>query len=161
MTVLVVMVVGAATGLAVIYSGLVDIAATTPHYAVTKWVLETTMDHSVERRADRISPPPAYHPGARTMQQYRQICELCHGGPGKQPSEVGKGLRPEPPSLVKAAPELRDTEIFWVVKHGIRMTGMPAFGPTHPDAELWEVVALVKSLPAISPREYDSAGRKH
>ena len=95
------------------------------------------------------------------MHHYKEMCELCHGGPGKEPSEVGKGLRPQPPSLVKAAPELRDTEIFWVVKHGIRMTGMPAFGLTHPDAELWEVVALVRSLPSTSPREYDKTARTH
>ena len=143
--------------LAVIYSGLIDVAAVRPHYALTKWVLETTMERSVERRAEKISPPPEYRATPRTMQHYGEMCELCHGGPGKEPSEIGKGLRPDPPDLPKVADHLTPSEIFWIVKNGIRMTGMPAFGKSHSDEELWEVVAFVKSLPRLSKEEYRKA----
>ncbi|MDX1650197.1 MAG: cytochrome c, partial [Myxococcota bacterium] len=61
---------------------------------------------------------------------------------------------PEPPELAEEAAEWGDTELFWITKHGVRMTGMPAFGPTHADRELWDVVALVRRLPELSAGEY-------
>lgn len=143
--------------LAVMYSGVIDVGARKPHYALTKWVLETTMEHSVERRAERISPPAEYRATPQTMRHFGHMCEICHGGPGKEPSEIGKGLRPDPPDLAKVADQMSPSEIFWVMENGIRMTGMPAFGATHEAKELWEMVSFVKSLPRLSPEEYRKA----
>jgi mono/diheme cytochrome c family protein len=67
---------------------------------------------------------------------------------------VGKGLLPEPPDLAEAAGAWSPEEIFWITKNGVRMTGMPAFGPTHTDPEIWELVALVERLGALSPEDY-------
>jgi mono/diheme cytochrome c family protein len=67
---------------------------------------------------------------------------------------VARGLLPEPPELAVVAEEWSVAELFWITKHGIRMTGMPAFGPTHSDAELWEVVAFLRVLPALTPEAY-------
>lgn len=153
-TALAIFVIAAVATLAVVYSGMIDVGARKPHYALTKWVLETTMEHSVERRAEQISPPPQYRATPHTMRHFGEMCEICHGGPGKEPSEIGKGLRPDPPDLAKVADHLSPSEVFWIVKNGIRMTGMPAFAETHGDQELWEVVSFVKSLPRLSPEEY-------
>jgi len=49
---------------------------------------------------------------------------------------------------------LNDAEIYWIVKHGIKLTGMPAFGPTHDENELWGLVAIVKEIPRMSPEQY-------
>jgi hypothetical protein len=67
-------------------------------------------------------------------------------------------------SPTEAAKEWSTAELFWIVKHGVKMTGMPAFGPTHSDERLWTVVAFLKQLPQISPEKYTEmkqASAKH
>ncbi len=140
-----------------IYSGLADVAATSPHWAVTEWILSTTMERAVERRAADLEPPGFLDEEARVeagADAYEEMCAACHGAPGVDPAVLADGLNPPPPELAKEAEEWSAAELFWITKHGIRMTGMPAFGPTHSDEELWEVVALVRRLPRLSPGEY-------
>lgn len=138
----------------VIYSGFIDVAATKPHFAVTQWVMGTAMKHSVERRARGILPPEGVRADSEARHHYDEMCGLCHGAPGKDPAEIGQGLRPKPPDLAKVADKMSEPMVFWVVKNGIRMTGMPAFGKTHSDGELWRMVSFVKSLPGMSPEQY-------
>lgn len=144
-------------GLGAVALGLPDVAATTPHWGITRWVLSTTMEHGVRRRAAGISVPADLDQPARIgagASEYREMCAACHGAPGGEASEIAKGLLPEPPKLTEAAKEWSAPELFWITKHGVRMTGMPAFGPTHPDRKIWDVVAFVQRLPAMSPAEY-------
>uniref|UniRef100_C6E1C1 Putative cytochrome c class I protein n=1 Tax=Geobacter sp. (strain M21) TaxID=443144 RepID=C6E1C1_GEOSM len=159
-TVLVVCLLVLIISAAVIFSGMVDVAATNPHYALTAWVLQTALEQSVERRAREIGLPAGYGHTRQTAHHYGEMCGLCHGAPGKDPSEIGQGLRPKPPDLAEVADHMPERMVFWVAKNGIRMTGMPAFGKTHRDSELWEMVSFVKSLPGMSPGEYRSAGGK-
>lgn len=84
------------------------------------------------------------------------MCIICHGAPGKERSDIGKGLEPRAPNLVKAEKGWTNAQLFWIVKNGIRMTAMPAFGRTHPDPVIWNIVGLVRRLPQISAREYES-----
>lgn len=144
-------------GLAFVYSGLADVAATSPHWALTEWVLSTTMERAVRRRASRIDPPGFLGQEARLRagaRAYESMCAPCHGAPGVEPGSIGRGLLPKPPDLTQAADAWSPAEIFWITKHGVRMTGMPSFGPTHPDEELWEIAALVQRLPRLSPEAY-------
>ncbi len=142
---------------AFIYSGSADVAARSPHWALTQWILSTTMKSSVKRHARGVKVPALFegddhvHEGARA---YDAMCASCHGAPGRERGVVGKGLNPEPPLLAKEADDWSPAEVFWVTANGVRMTGMPAFGPTHSDEELWDVVALVKRLPRMSTDEY-------
>jgi mono/diheme cytochrome c family protein len=144
-------------GVAFVYSGLADVAATSHHWPPTRWILSTTMESSVRRHAHGITPPDSFdgddhvHEGAVA---YDEMCASCHGAPGSEPGVVGKGLNPEPPDLSKEADAWSAAEIFWVTENGVRMTGMPAFGPTHSEDELWDLVALVKRLPRLSTPEY-------
>lgn len=140
--------------LIVIYSGFIDVAATKPHYAITQWVLGTTLENSVKLRARGIIPPEGVGADSEAAHHYDEMCGLCHGAPGKDPSEIGQGLRPKPPDLAKVADHMSKPMVFWVAKNGIRMTGMPAFGKTHGDGELWKMVSFVKSLPGKSPKQY-------
>jgi mono/diheme cytochrome c family protein len=79
------------------------------------------------------------------------MCVGCHGAPGKDPSEIGNGLRPRPPDLAKAALQLDKGELFWIVKNGIKMAGMPAFGATHRDRTIWNIVGFVQEqLPNLT-----------
>jgi mono/diheme cytochrome c family protein len=156
LTLLVTASVAAVAGAAVLFSGMVNISAGKPHLAITQWLLTKGMDRSVERHSAGISPPRSYtddqvHHG---FGHFDGMCVACHGAPGVEPSETGKGLRPRPPDLVKAVPELKDAEIFWIVKNGIKFTGMPAYGATHSDDEIWGIVGFVKTLPTLSSERY-------
>lgn len=151
--------VAAGAGLAFVYSGRADVAATSPHWAVTEWVLSTAMERSVERQARGIEPPDSLDDAAGVRagaEAYDAMCVGCHGAPGIEPGAVGVGLEPEPPELAEEAGEWSAAELFWITKHGVRMTGMPAFGPTHSDAELWDLVAFVQRLPRMPEAEYQS-----
>lgn len=132
---------------AVAYSGLVDVAATARPSALTQWLLTTTSNHSIASRAKRLAlrapTSPARIAGGGRL--YREMCEGCHGGPGTKHNEVGEGLDPPPPELWTGSFDDEGArETFWVIKHGIRMTGMPAFGPTHDDDTIWDIVAFVR-----------------
>jgi mono/diheme cytochrome c family protein len=86
------------------------------------------------------------------------MCAACHGAPGKERGEIGKGLNPSPPNLAEVASSWSSAELFWILKNGIKMTGMPAFGPTHSDARLWSIVAFVMQLPKLTPDDYKKMG---
>lgn len=76
---------------------------------------------------------------------------MVERGPGVDREQWANGMRPKTPPLTEEAPEWEAKEVFWLVKHGAKMTGMPAFGPTHDEETLWGIVAMVKELPAMTP----------
>lgn len=144
-------------GVAALYLGLFPVAATTPHWSVTEWALATGMESGVERRAAGVVVPADLDDPARIRSgaaMYDAMCVPCHAAPGVEAGEIAEGLLPAPPELAHEAEEWSAGELFWITRHGIRMTGMAAFGPTHSDQELWDVVALLRRLPEMSPSEY-------
>lgn len=152
-------VLAAVGALGSLWLGLPDVAATTPHWKVTEWVLSTAMENAVRRRAARIPVPDDLADPARVRAgafTYEAMCAACHAAPGRQASVIAEGLLPEPPQLADEAEEWGAAELFWITKHGVRMTGMPAFGPTHTDRELWDVVAFLQRISETSPSEYRS-----
>lgn len=140
------------------YSGLYDVAATSPHSAPVAWLFSTTSDASIERRARAIEPPDLS--GETRLlagaSDYDSMCAGCHGAPGREPGPIGRGLTPTPPDLAHAAEEMSPSELFWATRNGIRMTGMPAWGVTHDDNDLWSVIAFVEALPGIDADRYRS-----
>jgi mono/diheme cytochrome c family protein len=83
------------------------------------------------------------------------MCAVCHLAPGMKRTEIARGLYPRAPELRRGA-DLTPAEEFWVVKHGLKMTGMPAWGVTHSDELLWDVVAFLQKLPELSAEEYQA-----
>jgi mono/diheme cytochrome c family protein len=82
-------------------------------------------------------------------------CTNCHGGPGVEWQKFSEGLRPDPPDLKDVVPNREPRHLFWVVKNGINMTGMPSFGATGvPDPELWSIVAFLKKLPDVKEEDF-------
>lgn len=139
-----------------IYAGLYNVAALEPHAPLTHWALATGMQRSVKAQARSITPPPMPQ-GQKIGQAFRafaEMCVVCHGAPGKEPGVVGKGLQPPPPTLNEAAHRWSRAELFWIIKNGVRMTGMPAFGPTHSDDDIWLLVAFLQRLPNVSSSKY-------
>lgn len=157
LVVLVILIVGG--GLLFIYSGVYNVAATNKDSAFVHWMLHTTMERSVERRASGVKvpsnisldDPKVINTG---FDHFNEMCVGCHGAPGIAPNEAHDGLNPTPPKLVEHAEEMSPGELFWVIKHGIKMTGMPAWGPTHSDDKIWAMVAFLKKLPTITPQSY-------
>jgi mono/diheme cytochrome c family protein len=148
-------------GLVIMFSGAIDVGATNPHSFLTQFVLSTTMDNSVRRHAKDIKPPPLDNPDKIMdgFRHYREMCVGCHLAPGIDSSEIRKGLMPEPPKLQEAVEEWRPNELFWVIKHGVKMTGMPAWGPTHSDDKIWAMVAFLEKLPHMSADQYREMGK--
>lgn len=154
----------------VIYSGGYNVAATEPHYKSTLWVLSTAMDNSVRQHASGIAVSETFKSPdlPEGYEHYSEMCVICHGAPGVQRSEIGEGLYPRPPDLKEAIGDLMPSEVYWIVKNGIKMSGMPAFGPTHDENKLWNITAFVKRLPEMSAEQYsqmdnstESAGHSH
>ena len=164
LTGLLVLVLGAA---AFVLSGSFDTAATVHPGKLEQKVADVALDRSLARRAPKTSNPVAPSPEVLRsgLAHYGEMCVTCHGAPGVDASEIGIGLNPPAPDLTKADVQARtDGELFWLVSHGIRMTGMPAFGPTHEDKEIWKIVAFLRHLPALTAEEekqLQAAGEEH
>lgn len=160
-TVLVIIAIVVVAGLVVIYTGMPNVAATTPHGAVATWVLSTTSDRAVEAAARHVQVPPGYDQiNIRTAYyDYDSMCMMCHGAPGVDRQWVGKGLYPKPPFLYRTVEDLSPAEVFWIVRNGLKDTGMPALTFTFPDDHIWQVTALVKRLPEMTPEEYKALGQ--
>lgn len=143
-------------GLVFIYSGLYSVAATEDHTSIGRWVLNTTQHRSVSVRARDLPDPPAFDSAmvADGFAHFRAMCIVCHGAPGVDRGELGQGITPTPPSLSEAAAEFDTRELFWMVKNGIKLAGMPAFGPTHSDDEIWGLVAFLEELEGMTAEEY-------
>jgi mono/diheme cytochrome c family protein len=145
-----------AAGAAYIYSGAFDVAASTPHNAFEQWLLNSAMIRSVMAKSEGISQPPHFTDEMIKdgFDHYDDMCTGCHGGPGIERCEIGKGLNPQAPDLVDAVKFWSPRQLFWIVKHGVKMTGMPSFGKTHDDNEVWSIVAFVEKLPGMSAEQY-------
>lgn len=144
---------------AFIYAGVYDIGATKPHFAVTQWVLRTVMERSVKRQARDVKVPDLDDPEKVHIgfKNFHAMCIACHGAPGQPPSEISKGLYPEAPDLAKAAKNWTPSELYVIVKRGIKMSGMPAWEASHSGEELWALVAFLKVLPTMPAAEYQGA----
>lgn len=145
--------------LIVVYTGSYNVAALDRHADVVRWAFDTTMHRSVRDRAAEVAAPETVtaeqvSAGAHT---YAATCVHCHAAPGVERAHWADGMRPVPPHLVEAAPEWEPREIFWIVKNGIKMSGMPAFGAEHDDAAIWGVAAFVTRLPGMTPEDYAAA----
>lgn len=142
----------------IILTGAYNVAATEPHYAITISLLSAVRDRAIAARAKGITPPIGWPEGAdlkKGFRSYHEMCISCHAAPGLKDSVVRKGLNPEPPRLTEARVQQRtDADLFWIINHGIKMSGMPAFGPTHAAEDLWDVVAFLRRLGAMQPTEY-------
>lgn len=147
---------------AFVYLGIYNVAATEQHTAVVYHLLHYAMERSVSVRADKIKVPDLSAPehAHQGFLLYREHCLKCHGAPGVEPEPFGFGLRPEPLDLAgKAGREWRPAEIYRVIKHGIKPTGMPAWQFRLSENDLWNLTAFVKQLPTISPRDYKAMDR--
>ncbi|MFC6621494.1 c-type cytochrome [Novosphingobium panipatense] len=146
----------AALGMAVAWLGLVPIAASSGHWRITTWFLHWTMQNSA-RTYSAINTPEKVRDDDGLISaagHFRQACQVCHGAPGVPPSPVMHAATPHAPDLAGTAAEYTDRELFWIVRHGIKYTGMPAWPETGRDDEVRRMVSFVRQLPTMSPQQY-------
>jgi mono/diheme cytochrome c family protein len=139
-----------------IYLGVYNVAADVPHTRLVYSALESLRDRSIAVHARGITPPADLASPQRIAVGaglYAEMCSSCHLGPGVERSELSQGLYPQAPELAKAR-DLSPSEQFWVIKHGLKLSAMPAWGKTHPDPLIWDMVAFMRELPGMSPAEY-------
>jgi mono/diheme cytochrome c family protein len=136
-------------------SGAYDVAADSPHWTSTSRLLEYTRQRSIVKRAAAIEMPDLEDAGRirRGAGNYDAMCAQCHLEPGVEQSDLSAGLNPVPPNLARRA-VTRPAEAFWTVKHGIKMTGMPAWGAHMEDGAIWDIVAFLRTLPELTPGRY-------
>jgi mono/diheme cytochrome c family protein len=140
------------------FGGFYSVAGTQEDPGVVKWALINVRTASISRHAVDAPPIPIDDPanvqaGARAFAT--RGCTDCHGGPGVEWEKFSEGMHPDPPDLKDVVKERRPNELFWVIKNGINMTGMPSFGKIEvPDKEIWTIVAFLKKLPNVSEADY-------
>ena len=136
------------------WSGLYNIGADAPHWRLTYAMMQTVRDRSIHVRSKDIVVPPLDDPQLilKGAGQYAAMCTGCHLKPGMQDSEIRPGLYPQPPNLSQVHVDPQDA--FWVIKHGIKMSAMPAWGFSHDDATIWSMVAFLQKLPNLTQAQY-------
>jgi mono/diheme cytochrome c family protein len=156
LTLLVAGFLAAAGGAAFIYSGIYDIAASRPHLNVTASLLDKVSDQSVRRHASDIVPPDLDDPELiqRGVRLYEELCVTCHGAPGVAKSRIGIGMNPNPPPLEDTMRLWKPAEVFWIIEHGLKMAGMPAFGLGESPRDSWALTAAVIRMQTASPDSY-------
>jgi mono/diheme cytochrome c family protein len=140
------------------FGGYYSVAGTATDPSLIAWALAHVRTASIERHAKDNPPlslndPAIVQAGAHAFSE--RGCVNCHGGPGVQWAKFSEGLHPGPPDLKEIANERAPQQLFWVIKNGINMTGMPSFGEIEvPDHEIWTIVAFVKKLPSVRDDEF-------
>jgi mono/diheme cytochrome c family protein len=150
-------VVVAIAAAAYFFGGYYSVAGTVEDPAIVKWALIQVRTASIARHATE-SPPMAFDEAA-VMSGARAYsargCANCHGAPGVDWAKFSEGLRPDPPDLKDIVKDRSPAHLFWVVKNGINMTGMPSFALAGaPDPEIWTIVAFLKKLPDVKEADY-------
>ena len=131
-----------------VYFGSYNVAASDPHWSLTQQILDAVKTRSIKAHASGITAPADLDKPDRLVigvEHFAAHCAVCHGGPGVPKGDIGKGLYPAPPDLALAARRYTAAELFWIIKNGIKMTGMPAWSD-HSDEEIWATVAFLQKL---------------
>ncbi len=151
---LVLIAIAAVGAVAFVYSGAYDIGADAHHTRPVFALMQTLRERSIRARSRDIVVPGLGDEQLilKGAGQYAAMCTGCHLKPGMRDSEIRPGLYPQPPNLSQVRIDPR--EAFWAIKHGIKMSAMPAWGASHDDATIWSMVAFLQKLPDLTPAQY-------
>jgi mono/diheme cytochrome c family protein len=140
------------------FGGFYNVAASEDDPQIVTWALPKVREASIDRHSAGLKPPvslddPAtIQAGARAFA--KRGCINCHGGPGVEWAKFSEGLHPDPPDLKDVADD-EPRAIFWVIKNGINMTGMPSFAKAGvEDNEIWSITAFVKKFSTVKPEDF-------
>jgi len=146
----------ALAGVILVFSGVYNIGATRPHWPPVYWVMEQARIRSIKEHAAGIQEPANFHDPALLAigtTHFAAHCAVCHGAPAVPRNEIAEGLYPQPPNLALTVNRYTPAQLFWIIKNGIKMTGMPGWSD-HTDEEIWATVAFIQKLPGMSDADY-------
>lgn len=148
--------IGAVGAAGFIWAGLYNVGATRQHLQPVFSVLEFAMHRSVRLHARNIEPPLLEDEAMvlRGATCFHDKCVQCHGAPGVAQGDIGKSMQPLPGPLVDATQTFHSRELYWITRHGIRLSGMPAWEFRLTNGEIWDVVAFLQRLPKLTPQAY-------
>jgi mono/diheme cytochrome c family protein len=135
-----------------------NVAATDMHWPLTQSIIDIARVRSIKAHAPGIGPPANLDDHKRVVagvSHFAEHCVSCHSAPGVQSGELANGMYPQPPVLTDSAKEWSAGELFWIIRNGIKMSGMPSW-PGRSDDDLWDIVAFLQKLPRMSEQEYAS-----
>jgi mono/diheme cytochrome c family protein len=141
-----------------LFGGYYSVAANAPEAGPIAWTLVRVRNALIAQRAPTSVPvsvdnPALLEAGARSFAT--RGCPTCHGAPGVEWAKFSEGLSPEAADLGEVARQAPIGQIFWVVKNGIKMTGMPSFGRIGVgDDEIWRIAAFVRKFPNVSAADF-------
>src|SRR3954447_20873490 len=141
-----------------LYAGIYNVGADTPHSGFVYSGLNELRDRSVAAYSRNIVPPSDLSSPKRIAAGaglYQEMCTSCHLGPGMEKTEISQGLYPHAPPLARVT-DLTPAQQFWIIKHGLKFSAMPAWGKTHNDELIWDMVAFLQQLPKLSPEQYEA-----
>ncbi len=143
-------------GLLFVWSGVYSVAASRGHWAVMEWFLTFAMRNSVKTHAYGIEVPPLDNADLVTLGagHFHSGCAFCHGAPDVRIGPIAQSMLPPPPDLATQMRPWRDRELFWIIKNGIKYTGMPAWAAQQRDDEVWALVAFLRRLPTLDATSY-------
>lgn len=144
------------TGFLVAASGVIPVKASSGHWAITEWFLHFSMRRSVATHTIGMAVPPLDDPALvlKGAGHYENGCRPCHGSPEFTTPRIAAAMTPPPPYLPTLLGERKPEELFYVIKHGIKFTGMPAWPSRERDDEVWAVVAFLLALPSLDATSY-------
>ena len=140
---------------AFIWSGIYNPGADSPHWKFTYVLMQATRARAIEQHTSALTLPANLNDPQLILKgagQYAAMCTSCHLAPGMKDSELRPGLYPQPPDLSKVSVDPRVA--FWAIKHGVKMSAMPAWGMSHDDATIWSMVAFLQKLPGMTAAQY-------
>jgi mono/diheme cytochrome c family protein len=157
--------IGVAIGVAVVVplgvyafvkSGLFNVGASARHSKLTQWITHDTMIHSVRHHASGIAPPAWTSAGQLLAGYcaYETHCVACHGGSQVARQRWVSGMEPQPPYLLDVTKRFTPSQLFWIAKNGIKMTGMPGWGDSMSDRDIWNIVAWLEASQNLPPQTY-------
>jgi mono/diheme cytochrome c family protein len=152
-------ILGAVFAAGFFFGGFFNVAASVDDPDIVNAAIENVRAASIARHATvkpavSLDDPSIVRAGAKSYAE--RGCTNCHGGPGVEWAKFSEGLNPGPPDLKDVVGDLLPQELFWVIKNGIKMTGMPSFGVTHTDDEVWAIVAFVRRMGKLTPEQYQA-----
>jgi len=156
------LIIGIAIFLA-IKQGYVDFRADQDSSVLERKFAMQAVDSSTDRHApDQKNPIPANDENlAAGAKLYINHCASCHGVPSNSNSQFARSFNPPVPTFFTDAPDMPENQNFYIIQHGIRWTGMPAWNKTLSDTQMWQLVTFlsnIEKLPPAAKREFDQAG---
>ena len=133
--------------------GLIPASADGTHSRLEARIMPAVLHASIARHASsETNPVPLNEDTLKAgVDTYKAMCARCHSTPDGEASVYGQSFYPPAPKLPEGMSQYTDSQLFWVIKHGIRNTGMPGWGSMLSDQEIWQVVSLLKNSQDLPP----------